>query len=176
MQLKDYKNQFIKLRPLIMNDFEQVVKWSKDDTFCSANDWDKNRIEQELYKWWNHCVHSDFKDFIRLGIELDEMLIGYADLAHIKEHSAELGIAIGDSTLWGQGIGFVSSICMMNYAFQHLDITIFHAETHETNHRARKMLDRIGFKEVSKIGHEEYLGIETKLVQYSISFNGKITW
>ena len=84
MKLKDNNDNSIKIRPLTLKDFDQVLKWSKDDTFCSANDWDKNRDEQELYKWWRHCVNNESKDFIRLGIELENKLIGYADLANIK--------------------------------------------------------------------------------------------
>ncbi|TDM16652.1 hypothetical protein [Macrococcoides canis] len=54
-------------------------------------------------------LYNEYDDFIRLGIELDDKLIGYADLAYIKGNSAELGIAIGESKLWGRGIGFYSS-------------------------------------------------------------------
>jgi ribosomal-protein-alanine N-acetyltransferase len=169
MNLKDGNVQNIKIRPLTIDDFEYVLKWSKDDTFCSANDWEKNRDEQELYKWWQHCVNNISEDFIRLGIELENRLIGYADLACIKGNTAELGIAIGESSLWGKGIGFNASICMMDYASKHLGITVYNAETHETNFRSRKMLEKIGFKEVSRIGSEEYLGTESQLIQYRIS-------
>ena len=86
----------IKVRPLSIDDFKNVLNWSKDDTFCSANGWEINRSEEELYRWWLHCVNHESEDFIRLGIELEERLIGYADLACIKDNTAELGIAIGE--------------------------------------------------------------------------------
>lgn len=162
-------SDLIKIRPITLEDFSFVLKWSKDDTFCSANDWEINRNEQELYKWWLHCVNNLPKDFIRLGIEMENKLIGYADLACIMDNTAELGIAIGESTLWGKGIGFKSSMRMMDYAVAHFGITVFNAETHETNIRARKMLDRMGFEEVSRIGTEAYAGVETKLIQYNLS-------
>ena len=68
-----------------------------------------------------------------------------------------------------------ASKCMMDYASSHLGLTIFNAETHETNIRAIKMLDRIGFMEVSRVGIEEYLGAETKLVQYRL-FSVKVSF
>ncbi|MDN4608662.1 GNAT family N-acetyltransferase [Sporosarcina sp. F6_3S_P_2] len=89
----------LQIRPLTMEDFDHVLQWSKDEVFCMANDWDKNRNEQELFKWWQHCVHNGSQDFIRMGIEMENKLIGYADLAFIKDNSAELGIAIGESLL-----------------------------------------------------------------------------
>lgn len=93
----------IKLRSLTVDDYSKVLNWSKDDSFCSVNGWEKNRSPKELYKWWLSCVNNAAEDFIRLGIEFNEELIGYADLACIKANSAELGIAIGESRLWGEG-------------------------------------------------------------------------
>ncbi|WP_438313104.1 GNAT family N-acetyltransferase [Sporosarcina sp. FA9] len=173
MNYKDVFSDLIRIRPITLEDFGYVLKWSMDDRFCSANDWDINRNEQELYEWWIHCVNNLPEDFIRMGIEMENKLIGYADLAYIKDNSAELGIAIGESTLWGKGIGFESSILMIDYASSHFSITVFNAETHETNIRARRMLERIGFKEVSRIGAEKYLRIETKLIQYKLASSDK---
>lgn len=169
MNAKMEFSDLIKIRPITEEDFGCVLKWSKNDTFCLANDWEINRNEQELYNWWLHCVNDLPGDFIRMGIEVENKMIGYADLAFIKGSTAELGISIGESTLWGKGIGFKSSKCMMDYASANLGITVFNAETHETNMRARKMLGRLGFKEVSRMGAEEYLGVETTLIQYILS-------
>jgi len=156
----------IKLRNLSIDDFKIVLNWSKDDTFCSANGWEKNRSEEELYRWWLHCISIESEDFIRMGIVLDEKLIGYADLACIKDNTAELGIAIGERTLWGKGIGATSILCVMDYASKKLGITVFNAETHEENIRSRKMLEKIGFIEISRIGIEEYFGRENQLIQF----------
>ncbi|WP_223067346.1 GNAT family N-acetyltransferase [Paenibacillus caui] len=168
MDVENNNLQSIKIRPLIINDYGIVLNWSKDDTFCSANGWDKHRSAAELYQWWLHCVNNAAEDFVRMGIEFNEKLVGYADLACIKGNTAELGIAIGESSLWGKGIGIKSAICMMDYASKKLGITIFNAETHETNTRSQKMLEKIGFKEISRIGSEEYLGTESRLIQYRL--------
>lgn len=169
MKSTNVNDDSIKIRPLTVEDFTDVLKWSKDLKFCAANDWEENRDEEELYKWWLHCVNNTAQDFIRLGIELESRLIGYADLASIKDNSAELGIAIGESTLWGKGIGYNSCLRMMNYAANYLGITVFHAETHETNIRAIKMLETLKFKEMSRVGNEKYLGEECKLIQYRLA-------
>ncbi|WP_342541920.1 GNAT family N-acetyltransferase [Paenisporosarcina sp. FSL H8-0542] len=166
MDTKNNNIHSIKIRNLCIDDYEIVLNWSKDDIFCSANGWEKNRSEEELYRWWLNCISNESEDFVRMGIELEERLVGYADLACIKDNTAELGIAIGESTLWGKGIGANSILCMMNYASKNLGITIFNAETHEENIRSRKMLEKIGFIEISRIGNEEYLGTENQLIQY----------
>ncbi|MGN7387132.1 GNAT family N-acetyltransferase [Sporosarcina sp. SAFN-015] len=158
----------VSLRPLRIADYEAVLNWSKDDLFCAANDWEKNRDEEELYQWWVRCVNIQAEDFIRLGIEFNGKLIGYADLANIEGNIAEIGIAIGESSLWGKGIGYRSTLSLMKYASSRLGITDFSAETHETNIRSQKMLHNLGFKEVSRIGSEEYMGEVSQLIQFRL--------
>lgn len=161
-------SQCIKIRPLTINDYETVLIWSMDHSFCSANGWERNRSSEEIYSWWLKCVNNVAEDFIRMGIEFNEKLIGYADLACIKDNTAELGIAIGESGLWGKGLGYHSAICMMDYALMNLGITSFKAETHEANVRSRNMLKKIGFKESSRLGSEEYLRRDSQLIQYKL--------
>ncbi|MCA1030327.1 GNAT family N-acetyltransferase [Bacillus timonensis] len=57
-------------------------------------------------------------------------------------------------------MGFNASISMMDYASKHLGITVFNAETHEKNIRSRIMIEKIGFKEISRVASEEYLGTD----------------
>lgn len=159
-------SHYIKIRAITIDDFETVLNWSKDHTFCSANSWESDRSPDALYRWWYHFVHNIAEDFIRMGIECDGRLIGYADLAGIKGSTAELGIAIGESGLWGQGIGTDAAKCMLDFAAEKLGITTFDAETHEKNVRSRRMLGKLGFVEKSRIGSEEYLGKESGLIQF----------
>lgn len=159
----------IQLRPLTMDDFETVLKWSKDDEFCSANGWASNRSPEELYRWWRLCVDNAADDFIRMGIEFKGDLVGYADLAGLQNNTAELGIAIGESELWGKGIGMNAASSIMKFGRQKLGITTFTAETNEANIRSRKMLEKIGFKEISRLGNEEYMGADGFLIQYGVT-------
>lgn len=158
----------IHLRRLTTGDYPIVLNWSKDDAFCSANGWAKDRSPEELCKWWNQCIHTAADDFVRLGIERNKQLIGYADLACIQNHAAELGIAIGESSLWGKGIGYQSALCMIEYGVKTYGISMFYAETHETNIRSRKMLERLGFEETGRHGSEVYLGQNARLIQYRL--------
>ena len=162
------EEQKLIIRPLRMNDYLQVLGWSKDEAFCIANGWDINRVESELYEWWQGCVNRKSEDFIRLGIEWNDQLIGYGDLASINGNSAEIGIAIGDSSKWGKGIGRQATKLLIAYAYEKLAISVFDAETHASNIRSRKMLEKIGFKEISRVGSEMYQGETTELIQYRL--------
>ncbi|MGA4515817.1 GNAT family N-acetyltransferase [Solibacillus silvestris] len=167
----DINRNEIYLRKLKLEDFNAVVDWSRDDRFCEANGWQKNRDHLELFKWWERCVTNQQKDMIRLGIEYKNRLIGYADLAEFKNNSAEIGIAIGDSTVWNNGIGTQMIKKLLNYANEQFGVTTFYGKTNETNHRSRKMMEKVGFTEESREGTELYIGKEVKLVQYKLELN-----
>ena len=161
------------LRKLSMEDYPTVLEWSRDISFCEANGWDLNRTSDEIYDWWLRCVNHSADDFIRMGIEFHGRLIGYVDLACIQDNTAEIGIAIGDSSLWGRGIGKGSLLNAMNYGFYSMGITTFYAETHEANVRSRSMLEHFGFEEISRSGTEVYLGKMNQLIQYRVCKEAK---
>src|SRR5690606_24984739 len=105
---------------------------------------------------------------MRLGSEYKNRLIADADLAEIKNNRAEIGIAMSDRTLWTVGIGRQMRKTLMNNANEHFGMTTFFGETHETNHRSRKMMKKVGFTEVSRIGTDSYIGKQVNLVQYKL--------
>ena len=156
----------VHLRPLRLQDFSRVVVWSRDMEFCFANSWEPSRAEEELYQWWANCVNGEIADFLRIGIEFEERLVGYADLANIRYGKAEFGIAVGESGLWGKGVGPAAARKLLNYAKETLGMTTIFAETHQTNSRSRKMLQKLDFQEISRMGTELYYGEETGLIQY----------
>lgn len=57
---------------------------------------------------------------------------------------------------------------MIEYGSKNLGITTFYAETHESNTRSRRMLEKIEFKEINRVGTEEYLGMNDQLIQYQL--------
>ncbi|MCG3088977.1 GNAT family N-acetyltransferase [Sporosarcina cyprini] len=169
--MKKQASPAVSLRRLVMEDFETVTEWSRDELFCLANGWEINRQPEEMLNWWTRCVEGISEDFIRKGVECEGQLVGYADLVIGKEESAELGIAIGNRMLWGKGIGVLASQLLMDYAVKERGIRSFYAETHESNERARRMLEKLRFQEVSRNGMEEYNGEVSRLLQFSLDTN-----
>ncbi|WP_202623314.1 GNAT family N-acetyltransferase [Alkalibacterium sp. MB6] len=160
------KHNELILRPITLKDFETILIWSQNETFCRTNGWELDRDRNELYSWWEGLVEKLPNNLIRLGIERQGKLIGYTDLTVMSKKTAELGIAIGETDLWGKSLGYQAVKLMIEYGNNHLGINTFIAETHETNLRSRKMLERIGFEHVSKMGTENYLGEDVRLMQY----------
>lgn len=159
----------IKIRNICLNDFPAVLKWSRDGRFCIANGWDINQDEKRLLQWWEKWVNNKSDQFIRWGIDYNDSLVGYIDLVLLNGNGAEIGIAIGDSQLWSKGIGTYTLKLGIEKAEKDFSIRNFYAETHETNTASRKMLEKIGFTEISRKGTEQYLGKITPLIQYKYS-------
>lgn len=133
------------LRPLELADFPQVLLWNQDTSFCEVNEWPLHREEAILFEWWKQCVETIRSDFHRIGIEWDNRLIGYVDFAEITDDSTELGIAIGDSTLWQKGLGSAALAQALEFGKTEFKIHSYTAETHVSNTRAQNMLQRFGF-------------------------------
>ncbi|WP_342527194.1 GNAT family N-acetyltransferase [Chryseomicrobium sp. FSL W7-1435] len=142
----------ITLRPIELTDFPQVLLWSQDVQFCKANGWIPNQDENRLFKWWSTCVENTSSDLFRIGIEWNQRLIGYVDFAEIKDGCAEIGIAIGDSTLWQKGLGKEALARAIKFGATNYSIRTYTAETDVSNVRAQKLIIRAGFKEVKQVG------------------------
>lgn len=158
----------VSIRPIRQSDITYVLEWSDDQKFCRTNGWKLNRSEVEIRKWWKLQVNNDSAVYIRQGIEFEKRLVGYVDVAFIGKDTVELGIAIGESELWGKGIGTEAIFHTIENTSRELGITTFIAETNEKNIRSRRMLEKIGFKEI-----EEHLGTHNPITQYKLTLAGE---
>jgi [ribosomal protein S5]-alanine N-acetyltransferase len=137
------------------------MSWAKDREFCLANDWSLEIPEERLISHWTGIITESSDNLIRKGITFENQLIGYADLADINqfEARASLGYAIGDSSLWGQGLGFLGAKLMLELAFESLKLERVTAEVNAANTRSLRVLEKLVFKlEGILRRHETYRG------------------
>ncbi len=152
----------VKLRPLELEDLDTVMRWAKDREFCLANDWSLEIPEVRLTSHWTAIITETNDNLIRQGITFDGQLIGYADLAdiNVQEARASLGYAIGDSSLWGQGLGFLGAQLMLEFAFENLKLERVTAEVNAANTRSLRVLEKLGLKLEGVLRqHETYRGV-----------------
>ena len=140
-------DESVKLRALQLEDIDRVLVWGKDETFCIANGWTSNLAEEILREHWTSIITSSRANFIRYGIVHQNLLVGYADLAGINydEARAELGYAIGDSSLWGRGLGFHGAALMLKVAFEKLELKCVTSSISATNTRSRRVIEKLKF-------------------------------
>jgi [ribosomal protein S5]-alanine N-acetyltransferase len=154
--------QDVNLRPLQLEDLKTVMLWAKDTEFCLANEWSLEIPEERLTSHWTGIITEISDTLIRKGITFNGQLIGYADLADINtfEARASLGYAIGNSSLWGQGLGFLGAKLMLELAFENLKLERVTAEVNAANTRSLRVLEKLGFKLEGVLRqHETYCGV-----------------
>ena len=152
----------VKLRPLQLEDLNTVILWAKDSEFCLANEWSLELSQERLMTHWTGIITESSDKLIRKGITLNGQLIGYADLAEINtfEARASLGYAIGNSSLWGQGLGFYGAKLMLELAFESLKLERVTSEVNAANTRSLRVLEKLGFKLEGVLRqHETYRGV-----------------
>lgn len=151
----------IKLRPITPADFGTIERWSRDEEFCLATGWTLNLTQMQIERSWHRILGEIGEDFLRLGIEVDGALVGYADFANVEHQvgRAEFGIAIGERALWGRGIGFAAGRAMLEHGFSHLGLTKITAQVHAPNLRSLALMRRLGFRQEGVLRrHDLYRG------------------
>ena len=151
----------VRLRPVTRADFARVVRWSQDREFCLACDWTPDLTREEVEAWWSRVLAGSGAEFVRLGIEWDGVMVGYADLANVEERvgRAEFGIAVGERHLWGRGIASSAGQLMLRYAFHQLGLSRVTAQVHAPNVRSLALVRRLGFRQEGVLRrHDTYRG------------------
>ena len=140
-------DESVQLRALQLSDIDQILVWGTDVPFCAANGWTLNLPEEKLRQHWRSIITDSRADFIRYGIVHQNLLVGYADLAGIDyaEARAEIGYAIGDSSLWGKRLGFFGAALMLKVAFEKLKLKRITASVSVTNTRSKRVLEKLEF-------------------------------
>lgn len=90
------------------------MKWSQDRAFCLANEWTLDLPADEVRQWWRK--RGQTSPYLRMVV-LDDEVVGYAEWQNLQGGVAELGIAIGDSGRWGQGLGARAGQMMLELGF-----------------------------------------------------------
>lgn len=66
-----------------------------------------------------------------------------------RNHTGELGVYIGESRLWGHGIGTDAVRALVHHAFGNLHLQCISLNTFANNHRALRSYSRVGFRRVA---------------------------
>lgn len=137
------------------------MRWGQDREFCLASGWTPDLPAERVRAWWARILGDERADFLRLGIELDAQLVGYADLADIEDTvgRAEFGIVLGERNLWGRGLGRIAGRLMLAHGFKQLGLSRVTAEVHAPNARSLALMKRLGFRQEGVLQrHELYRG------------------
>ena len=152
-------------------DLEAAVRWSRDREFCLASGWTPELPPGRVRTWWARVLREIGPDFLRLGIELDGQLVGYADLADVEDTvgRAEFGIVLGERKVWGRGLGRAAGRLMLTHGFGRLGLSRVTAEVHAPNTRSLALMKRLGFRQEGVLRrHALYRGGVVDVVAFGL--------
>ena len=140
----------VQLRPLGLDDADVLTSWAADPDFCREADWSTGLAAEEHRAFWRRTITAPPADLIRLGVTVEDGLVGYVDLYGTDPDRRELGVLIGERSRWGAGLGGRAARCALDVAFAELGLAEVWAEALDANQRSVRLLRRIGMRETGR--------------------------
>lgn len=135
------------LRPPEPRDVDDLLPIKNDPEIAAllagtARAWSR----PNLLDWVEHHRTAQDEAFFVIADAADRP-IGHAALYRIDRAAgtAEFGILLGDRSVWGKGIGSRITRFMIEYGFDALDLRRIFLEVVETNPRAMRVYEKLGF-------------------------------
>jgi RimJ/RimL family protein N-acetyltransferase len=134
------------LREAKYKDVELILKW-RNNPFVWQGSYSQNQQNRpitwyEHWQWW--CGRVFWQTFIIL---VDDKDIGYINISKLNKDKPEIGIAIGETELWGKGIGKQALNLAIEWIKENGYKTVY-AGVLKDNERSLKLFNSIGFKVV----------------------------
>src|ERR1700733_3587686 len=106
----------------------------------------KGYTRSDLTRWMD--AHTQAGDEVLYAIvDTEDRCLGHVGLYQIdpRAQKAEFAIMIGDRSGWGQGFGRLCTNFMVSYGFRELHLHRIQLQVLDSNERARKLYESIGF-------------------------------
>jgi RimJ/RimL family protein N-acetyltransferase len=152
----------VRLRPVERDDLPTYVRWFGDpDVRRHLAIFLPFSLAQEE-RWYEGLLERiDRQSDVMLAIETaDGVHIGNVGLGGInwKDRHAELGIAIGEKSCWGQGYGTDAVRTLLRLAFGEMNLNRVSLRVDVDNHRAIRCYERTGFQREGRLREAVFRG------------------
>ena len=133
------------LRPLDKGDLRRCVKWLSDREVTYFLGRSSSITLGEEERWFREYERKSDEQIF--AIELEGRHIGNAGLHRIDRthRKADLGIMIGEASLWSHGYGSDALRTLLGYAFAELGLHKVSLDVLEYNHRGIRTYEKAGF-------------------------------
>jgi RimJ/RimL family protein N-acetyltransferase len=141
----------IRLRAVEREDIPRYVEWLNDPEVIAGllihipmSTWDETR-------WFENLAHHS-PETRPLAIEAKTSDGGWKHIGGLgfdtiewTNSNAEFGIVIGEKSFWNQGYGTEATRLMLKYGFETLNLNRIFLRVYETNPRAIRAYEKVGF-------------------------------
>jgi RimJ/RimL family protein N-acetyltransferase len=138
----------IRLGYFAEKDLENILEWHTGELFMRHLDAVpvKPRTKDDLKKQWL----EEASDVFRFAVihKGTEKVIGFAEVNGVlwTHKTAWVSLGIGSEEHWGKGYGGEALLCLIDYAFNELNLHRLQLTVFSYNSRAIKLYEKIGFK------------------------------
>lgn len=154
--IRGLRGQRVYLRPLEPEDLETVAGWYADERVRRLMGDPPTSLARRRERH-AESIKSDDDSVVRFVIcrLADDVLVGRTDIFEIDRAngSCAFGIAIGDPSLWGQGLGTDAVAAIVDYAFGELRMERVWLDTDADNLRAQAAYRKVGFSVEGRLRH-----------------------
>ncbi len=150
--------KLIFIRKLKQSDLKKLVKFRNNKIvwkLVGGGGFQKKITLNDEIKWFRKVNKK--KDRLNLAICLNEKYVGNIYFTDMTKSSAQFHIFIGETSLWGKGIGSKSMILSINFLRTNYDITKIYLKVKKENIPAIKLYEKCGFKIKKKLYKNFYL-------------------
>jgi len=147
------KGPRVSIRPVEWKDLSTICSWWNDPIVMREVRAEKFKptLEQIQQSWptWRDPSPYEYHEFIIClgGKSVGE--IGYV-FESIDQETASVDIKIGDSSLWGQGLGTEAMMLLIAYLFNHVKACRITAQPGDWNKRSMRLFEKCGFIETKR--------------------------
>jgi RimJ/RimL family protein N-acetyltransferase len=140
----------VRLRAIERSDLSRYFEWLNDPEVIEGL-WHHLPLSMDDETDWFEKMRQQDAEQRPLAIEIREdqawRLVGNVGLMHLRwaNRSAELGIFIGDKSLWDRGYGTEVVDLMLQHAFETLNLHRVFLRVFATNRRAQRCYEKVGF-------------------------------
>ena len=142
----------VTLRPLEYSDADHIYTWMANIELCLWGGWTpvlEMPLSRDAFRPFFEQHFTQAKaDQVMFGVEVEQHLVGFIQLANIDQRMrrAEVGIALGETNIRGQGVGSTALRLLLDYAFTVKNLERAYAEVFSYNQRSQKLMERVGFQ------------------------------
>jgi RimJ/RimL family protein N-acetyltransferase len=148
----------VTLRPLEFDDIDTLYDWEANNELNILAGWTPKRSRSAFRNRHEHRITEPADNRYTFGIQVEERLVGYVELAMIErvERRAFISIVIGEKQLWGRSIGSTALRILLDYAFTVQVMEKVCAEVYGFNMRSQRLMERVGFQREGILRQHEF--------------------
>ena len=137
------------LESLTLETAELVRNWRNDPEINKFMDYTE-QITIDAQKRWFEKIQTENSNYFL--IRKDDLPIGMIHIEKIdlKNHSAHVGLFIGDASYHGTGVALSASLSLLEYAFTSLSLKSVYAKVKNDNALAVEYNQFLGFEKFEK--------------------------